>query len=70
MELRGGKITRGEIAKNPQARALVNREFPGMLNHPLAGMFMGLTLNQAMRKAGGRIPQSTLQHLLEELKAL
>ena len=41
MELRGGNITLGEIAKNPQARALVNREFPGMLNHPLAGMFMG-----------------------------
>ncbi len=70
MELRGGNITLGELARDPRARALVDREFPGMLNHPMAGMFMGLTLNQAVRKAGGRVPQKTLRRLVEELKAL
>lgn len=70
MDLRGGRITLRELAGNPKARALVNREFPGILNHPMAGLFMGLTLNQAVAKLGGRVPRETVQRLLQELEAL
>ena len=70
MDLRNGSITLGELAWDPRARALVNREFPGILNHPLAGMFLGLTLDQAVRKAGGRVPRQTVQRLLKELEEL
>lgn len=70
MDLRKGGITLGELARDPRARALVNREFPGILNHPLAGMFLGLTLNQAVAKFGGRVPCQTVQRLLKELEEL
>ena len=70
MDLRKGGITLGELARDPRARALVNREFPGILNHPLAGMFLGLPLNQAVAKFGGRVPRQTVQRLLKELEEL
>ena len=70
MDLRNGRITLGELAKDPRARALVDREFPGILNHPMAGLFMGLTLDQAMGKLAGRLPRETIRRLRQELEAL
>lgn len=70
MDLRNGRITLEELARNPKARALVDREFPGIINHPLAGMFMGLSLNQAVRKLGGRLSRETVQRLIKELEAV
>lgn len=70
MDLRGGTITLKEILAHPEARALVEREFPGLLRHPLAGNFLGLTLNRTLALLGGRIPKERIQKLLEELKAL
>lgn len=70
MDLRGGTITLKEILAHPKARALVEREFPGLLRHPLAGNFLGLTLNRALFLLGGRIPRERTQKLLDELKAL
>lgn len=70
MDLQGGKITLAELARDPRARAVVDREFPGILGHPLAGMFLGMTVNQAMVRMKGRVPQATLQRMLKELEAL
>ena len=70
MDLRNGSITLGEILKHPGARTLVEREFPGLLRHPLAGSFMGMTLNRALALLGGRIPRERIKTLLEALKAL
>lgn len=70
MDLQSGGITLGELARDPKARALINQEFPGILNHPLAGMFLGLTLNQAMAKFGNRVPQQKVRRLLKELAKL
>ncbi len=41
MDLRNGAISLGEIVRDPKARALVDREFPGILNHPFARRFWG-----------------------------
>ena len=70
MDLRGGAISLGELAKNPKSRALVEREFPGILLHPLARKFMGLSLNQAVSMARGRVPQDSINRLLTELGEL
>lgn len=70
MDLRGGAISLGELAKNPKSRTLVEREFPGILSHPLARKFMGLSLNQAVSMARGRVPQDSINRLLTELGEL
>ena len=48
----------------------VEREFPGLLRHPLARKFMGLSLNQAVSMARGRVPQDSINRLLTELGEL
>ena len=58
MDLRGGAISLGELAKNPKSR------------HPLARKFMGLSLNQAVSMARGRVPQDSINRLLTELGEL
>ena len=70
MDLRGGAISLGELAKNPKSRALVERELTGILSHPLARKFMGLSLNQAISMARGRVPQDSINRLLTELGEL
>lgn len=70
MDLRGGAITLGEIVRDPKARDLVNREFPGILNHPFAGRFMGMSLNKALGMARGRVPEDSVERLLTGLRDL
>lgn len=70
MDLRNGNITLGEIVRDPKARALVNRELPGVLNHPFAGRFMGMSLSKALGMARGRVPEDTVERLLSGLKEL
>ena len=37
MNLKNGQITVGEVLSNPNARALLQREYPALLNHPMLG---------------------------------
>ena len=46
MNLKNGQITVGEVLSNPNARALLQREYPALINHPMLGMARGMTLNQ------------------------
>ena len=70
MDLKGGRITLGEILRHPGARELVEREFPGILRHPLAGAFLGLSLDRALALLGGRVPRERVEGLLRELSVL
>ena len=70
MDLRSGAVTLGEIVRDPRARELVDREFPGILRHPFARRFMGMPLSKALRMARGRFPEDSIQRLLEGLRAL
>ena len=53
MNLKNGQITVGEVLSNPNARALLQREYPALLNHPMLGMARGMTLNQVLVMARG-----------------
>ncbi|MCI9195431.1 MAG: hypothetical protein HFF14_07675 [Angelakisella sp.] len=70
MDLRNGAISLGEIVRDPKARALVDREFPGILNHPFARRFLGMSLSKALGMARGRVPEDSIQRLLAELREL
>lgn len=70
MDLRGGAVTLGELVRDPRARELVDREFPGLLRHPFARRFMGMPLSRALNMARGRVPEDSIQHLLDGLRQL
>ncbi len=40
--------TLGEILDNPQAKALLDKQFPGISTNPMVGMVKGMSLNQLL----------------------
>ena len=71
MNLRNGQITLGEILQNPQAKALLSREFPQFMSGMMLSMGRNMSLNQILGFAGqGNIPRSKIDRVLSELKAL
>lgn len=70
MDLRNNQITVAQVLANPEARALLEREFPGLLRHPLLQRAGNMTLAQVLRLASGMIPAQKIQSLLSELQAL
>ncbi len=70
MNLKNNRILVREVLANPSARAVVNREFPGLLSHPLMGMAKNMTLAGVLGQARGRVPQSKIDQVLEELRRI
>ena len=70
MDLRNYQITVGQLLADPRARAILEREFPGLIRHPLIQRAGNLTLSQVLRLASGMVPAQKIQSLLSELQAL
>ena len=68
MELKKGTITIGELLDYPPAKAILAREFPLMVHHPLAGRARGMTLNTAIRLAGEALPARKREAVLAQLR--
>lgn len=70
MNLKNGQITVGEVLSNPNARALLQREYPALINHPMLGMARGMTLNQVLGMAHGKVSQQQVNRLFEQLSRI
>ena len=70
MNLKNGQITVGEVLSNPNARALLQREYPALINHPMRGMARGMTLNQVLGMARGKVSQQQVNRLFEQLSRI
>ncbi len=70
MNLKNGQITVGEVLSNPNARALLQREYPALINHPMLGMARGMTLNQVLGMARGKVSQQQVNRLFEQLSRI
>lgn len=67
MDLRNLQITVREILVNPAARAVVQRELPGILNSPLLSFAQNMTLQAVMGYAGA-IPADKRECILQGLR--
>ncbi len=70
MNLQNGQITVREVLSNPKARALLQREYPALMNHPLLGMAQRMSLNQVLGMVRGKVPQQQINHLIGQLGKL
>ena len=70
MDLRNQAITVGELLDNPKSRAVFQRRFGKLLNHPMAGAARTLTLKQLAEMAAVYLPPKTIRDTLEELGTL
>ena len=71
MDLKNGKITIGELERNPAVSLLLDRFAPRYRNHPLAPVIRRMSLNQAIGLARRKgISEERIQQGLELLKKL
>lgn len=68
MDLKNNSITVGQVLAYGPARALLYRELPMIMNHPMVGMARNMTLNQVMGFAQGRVPQQKINQVLAKLR--
>lgn len=71
MDLRNGRITMGELWKNPQARAILQREFPEIAGNPMMlRMAMGMSLSRVIPHARKHYSQQKVDGVIRQLQAV
>lgn len=68
MNLRNNKITVGELLDYAPAKAVIQKQFPMVMRHPLVGASRTMTLEQIVSVAQAYIPQRKLEETLSELR--
>ena len=70
MELRNQAITVGELLDDPRSKAVFQRRFGKLMQHPMVNASRSLTLKQLIEMAGVYLPAKTIQDTLRELQQL
>ncbi len=70
MNLYNYNIPVGKLLADPRARALIEREFPGLLQNPMLGFVKRMPLRRILKNARGIVPQEQLSRVLRELEEL
>ena len=70
MNLRNQSITVGELLDDPRSRAVFQRRFGKLMNHPMVKASRSLTLRQLAEMAAVYLPRKTIQDTLRELESL
>ena len=70
LDLRNQNITMGELLDNPRSRAVFQRRFGKLMQHPMLDATRFITLRQMAEMAASFLPQKTIQDTLRELQQL
>ena len=70
MNLRNRTITLGELMDDPRARAVFQRRFGKLMQHPMVGASRSLTLRQLEEMAAVYFPRQLIRDTLQELERL
>ena len=70
MDLRNQTITVAELLDNPRSRAVFQRRFGKLMQHPMVGAARTLTLAPLAEMASVYLPKKTIQDTLRELQQL
>ncbi len=70
MNLRNYEITVGEVLQNPRAKALLTRELPMVMRHPMLPVARAIPLKDIINNAGRYISPQKMQSILNELEKI
>ncbi len=70
MDLKGNKITMGELLADPKAREVLARRFPQLVGRPIVAASRGMTVERAMKLGAAYVPGAYLTETLRELESL
>ena len=69
MNLKNYQIT-VEVLQNPQAKAMLQKELPMVMRHPMLPMANAIPLKDVIHYAGGYVSQRKMQNILDQLSRL
>lgn len=70
MNLKNYNITVGEVLQNPQAKAMLQKELPMVMRHPMLPVARAIPLKDVMSYAGGYISPKKMQSILDKLSKI
>ena len=71
MDLRNGRIMMMELWNHPQAREILQQEFPQLVRNPMMlQMGLRMPLGRVLEHARGRVPQAKVEQTLRRLQSL
>ncbi len=70
MDLKGNKITMGELLADPKAREVLARRFPQLVGRPIVAASRGMTVERAMKLGAAYVPGAYLTETLRERASL
>lgn len=70
MNLKHYQITVGEVLQNPKAKALLQRELPMVMRHPMLPVANAIPLQDIIDHAGGYVSPRKMQTILRELEKI
>ena len=70
MDLKHNTITVKELLENPKSRAVFQRRFGKLMNHPMVSVSRSLTLAQISEMASVYLPKQVIEETLAELKRI
>lgn len=70
MDLKQNTITVRELLENPKSRAVFQRRFGKLMQHPMVSASQSLTLAQTIEMAAVYLPKKTIEETLAELKRI
>ena len=70
LDLKNNQIKVEELLKNREAKTLLYREFPQLMNFPVIQMAGNMTLQNILQIARNYIPGNKIRLVMEELRKL
>ena len=70
LDLKNYQITVRELLSDPQARQLLQREFPKWCHSPLISLVQNMTLQGVLGLAKPHVPVSKINRVLSELEQI
>jgi len=70
MDLRNNTIKMSELLSNPEAKAIIVKEFPEFASPFMLSMARSMTLAAVLKLAGNRVSQSRIENAVNELEEL
>jgi hypothetical protein len=70
MDLRGEKITLGELWDDPRSRAVFQKRIPKLASHPIKGAAREVTLEQLKDFLTGWVPGGMINGVIQDLRRL
>lgn len=63
-------ITVGELLQNPTAKSILAREFPNLISSPVIKLYQNMSIKQILVHAKGKIPDSKIRELIDEIEKI